>query len=353
MTVTTFPTNSYGAISPKKPLEKISIQRRNPGSRDVLIEILFCGVCHSDIHQVRNEWGEGAFPMVPGHEITGLVREIGSAVTKWQVGDRVGVGCMVDSCRTCSSCDEHLEQYCENGATFTYNSVDKKIPDTFTQGGYSKMITVDQDFVFKIPDSLELDVAAPLLCAGITTYSPMKFYGVTKGSKVGIVGLGGLGHMAIKIAKALGAHVTVLSRSPNKQNDASKLGADDFVVINDQSFADHRNKFDFLVDVISAEHDYNAYNQLLKRDGTNILLGIPPELVKINIANLVLHRKKMVGSLIGGTKETQEMLDFCAKHNIFADIEKIHINQINEAYERMLKSDVKYRFVIDMSTLEA
>lgn len=338
-------TFAYAATSPESPLAPHTIHRREPGPRDVLIDILFCGVCHSDIHQARNEWGNSIYPMVPGHEIVGTVARVGNAVTRWQVGDTVGVGCFVDSCRTCESCTSGEEQYCDQGASYTYNSREQD-RETPTYGGYSKHITVDENYVVRIPPGIPLDRAAPLLCAGITTYSPLRQFGVKAGDRLAVVGLGGLGHMAIKLGKAMGARVTVFSHSPSKREDALKLGADDFVAtVDDSVFSTHVGRFDFVLDTVSAAHDYNAYLNLLRRDGTMVLVGLP-EPTMLSAGPLVFRRRRLAGSLIGGIRETQEMLDFCAQHGISADIERIEISGINEAYERMLRNDVRYRFVI-------
>jgi len=343
-------TPAYAAATPTSALAPYSIERREPGPRDVLIDIRYCGVCHSDIHQARDEWGGSIFPMVPGHEIIGTVAQVGSEVTRWRPGDTVGVGCMVDSCRHCEACEAGEEQFCEGGASFTYNSREQD-GVTPTYGGYATRITVDQDFVLRIPAGIPLDRAAPLLCAGITTYSPLRYFGVKAGDAVGVVGLGGLGHMGVKLAKAMGARVTVLSHSPGKRGDALALGADDFIATHDAAaFSDNANRFDFLLDTVSAQHDYNAYLNLLKRDGTMVLVGLP-EPTPLAATPLVFRRRKLTGSLIGGIRETQEMLDFCAEHGVAADVELIPIQQINEAFERMLKSDVRYRFVIDIASL--
>lgn len=323
------------------------VERRDPGPHDVAIDIAYCGVCHSDVHAVRDEWGGTRFPIVPGHEITGRVVAVGAAVQQWKVGDTVGVGCMVNSCRRCSACQEHEEQFCEEGMTATYNSLDKYGDGTVTKGGYSTHIVVNEDFVLRIPDGMPLDRTAPLLCAGITTYSPLRRSGVGPGSRVGVVGLGGLGHVAVKLAKAMGAQVTMVSRSESKRTDAAMLGADDFLAThNEVVFKQNAKRFDLILDTISAAHDYNNYLNLLARGGTMVLLGLPdPAPVKANV--LVHRRRQLAGSLIGGIRETQEMLDFCAKHGVLADIELIAADKINEAYERMVKSDVRYRFVID------
>jgi len=345
-------TPVYQATSATTPLAPASIERRQPGPHDVLIDIQYCGVCHSDIHQVRNEWESAIFPMVPGHEIAGKVTQVGDKVTRWKVGDTVGVGCFVDSCRQCEACKAGEEQFCEKGISATYNSYeqDGKTP---TFGGYSTQITVDENYVLRIPDSIPLDKAAPLLCAGITTYSPLHHYGVKVGDKIAVVGLGGLGHMAVKIAKAMGAHVTVLSHSPNKKEPALKLGADDFLATKDESvFEQNAGRFSFILDTVSARHDYNAYLNLLRRDGTMVLVGLP-EPTELSAAPLIMKRRRLAGSLIGGIRETQQMLDFCAQHQIMPDIEVIPITYINDAYERMIKGDVRYRFVIDLASLKS
>ncbi len=315
------------------------------------IEILFCGVCHSDLHTVRNEWGGTTYPCVPGHEIVGRVTKVGGEVKKFKEGDLAAVGCMVDSDRTCANCRDHLEQFCESGATFTYNSADKHTGGV-TYGGYSTSIVVDEAFVLRISDKLDLAATAPLLCAGITTYSPLRKWKVSKGQKVGVVGLGGLGHMAVKFGAAFGAEVVLFTTSPGKTEDAKRLGADEVVVSrNEEEMKKHANSFDFIIDTVSAKHDLNTYMSLLKRDGVLTLVGVPPEPVPLEAFSLIAPRRILTGSLIGGIPETQEMLDFCAEHGITSDIELISIDQINEAYERMLKSDVKYRFVINMASL--
>jgi uncharacterized zinc-type alcohol dehydrogenase-like protein len=343
-------TPAYAAAHPAAPLAPFTIERREPGPHEVLIDILFCGICHSDVHQVRDEWGGSIFPMVPGHEIVGRVAQAGDQVRKWQVGDTVGVGCFVDSCRTCEACRSGEEQYCEGGMSATYNGYerDRKTP---TYGGYSTRITVNEDYVLRIPPSLPLEGAAPLLCAGITTYSPLRRFGVKAGDSVAVVGLGGLGHMGVKIASAMGAKVTVLSHSPAKKADALRLGAADFIATADPSvFKDNARRFDFILDSVSAKHDYNLYLNLLKRDGTMVLIGLPEPTV-LSAGPLIFQRRRLAGSLIGGIRETQEMLDFCAEHGIVADVEVIPIDRINEAYDRMLRSDVRYRFVIDLGSL--
>ena len=343
-------TSAYAVTEAKAPLTPWTIERRAPGPHEVQIEIRYCGVCHSDVHQVRGEWGGGIFPMVPGHEIVGEVGAVGSAVTKFKPGDRVGVGCFVDSCRECTPCKDGEEQYCSGGMTATYNSLERGTKQP-TYGGYSTRIVVNEDYVLRVPDSIPLDRAAPLLCAGITTYSPLRTFGVKAGDKVAVVGLGGLGHMGVKIARAMGAHVTVLSTSPSKRDDALKLGADDFAATGDkQTFKKLAGSFDFILDTVSAAHDYNAYLGLLRHDGTMILVGMPDQPVPLGAGALIMGRKRLVGSLIGGIRETQEMLDFCAEHDIASDIELIPIEKINEAYERMIKGDVRYRFVIDCAS---
>ncbi|MCW5937525.1 MAG: NAD(P)-dependent alcohol dehydrogenase [Fimbriimonadaceae bacterium] len=344
-------TAAYAVHSPTTPLEPWSFNRREPGPDDVLVDILYCGVCHSDIHFARNEWGFSIYPMVPGHEIVGTVTKVGGNVTKWKVGDRVGIGCMVDSCRTCGPCRDGEEQYCVQGSTYTYNGQEKD-GSGVTYGGYSTQYTCNQDFVVRIPDNLPLDAAAPLLCAGITTYSPLRHWGVKEGTRMGVVGLGGLGHMAVKFGRAMGAHVTVLSHSAGKEEDARRLGADAFVVTRDESvFEQHANQFDFIIDTVSATHDLNAYLGLLDLDRTMVLIGVPDP-SPLHAFPLVLRRRNLAGSLIGGIRETQEMLDFCGEKDITCDIEVIAMQQINEAYERMLRSDVRYRFVIDMASLK-
>lgn len=345
-------TKAYAARSADRPLDPYEISRREPGEKDVEIEILFCGVCHSDLHQARNEWQNTTYPCVPGHEIVGRVTAVGSNVSKYKPGDTAAVGCLVDSCRHCRSCQEDLEQHCEQGPVFTYNSPEKQT-GTVTYGGYSQRMVVDEDFVLRMPSNLDLAAAAPLLCAGITTYSPLKRFGVGKGQKVAIVGLGGLGHMGVKFANALGTHVTVITRSEAKKADAKKLGAHEVIVSTDQADMNrHANSFDFILDTVSANHDVNAYLNLIRRSGNMVLVGAPEKPIPLAAFGLILQRRALAGSLIGGIKETQEMLDFCADRNIVCDIELINMGQINEAYERMLKSDVKYRFVIDMSSLK-
>lgn len=345
------PTAAYAALSHTDPLTPWSLDRREPRADDVLIEILYCGVCHSDLHQVRDEWDNASFPMVPGHEIVGKVTRVGVDVSKWKVGDIVGVGVFTDSCRKCPSCLAGEEQYCDEGMTPTYNGQERDGSGA-TYGGYSTQITVQQDYVVKIPASIPLERAAPLLCAGITTYSPLRHYGVKPGDTVGVVGLGGLGHMGVKFAKAMGAHVTVISHSPNKKDDALALGADDFLATKDpEVFAANKKRFNFILDTVSADHSYSDYLKLLKINGTMIIVGLPDP-TPVDAFALVGGRRSLSGSMIGGIRETQEMLDFCAEHNIASDVEVIPMSYINEAYERMLRSDVRYRFVIDLASLK-
>jgi alcohol dehydrogenase (NADP+) len=345
---------AFSAASATSPLASTTIQRRDPTENDVQIEILFCGICHSDLHQVRNEWRDAfptVYPLVPGHEIVGRVLTTGSAVTKFKPGDIAAVGCMVDSDGTCPACKEGLEQFCPN-FTLTYNSPDK-VSGGVTYGGYSESVVVDQKFVLKVPSNLDLAGAAPLLCAGITTYSPMHHWGVSKGQKVGIVGLGGLGHMGVKFAHALGAHTVLFTTSPNKKEDALRLGADEVVVSrNADEMARHAFSFDFILDAVSAEHDINAYLNLLRRDGHLCLVGAPEKPLSVGAFNLIFGRRSLSGSPIGGIAETQQMLDFCGANNITSDVEVIPIQKVNEAYNRLQKSDVKYRFVIDMASLK-
>lgn len=342
----------YAAQQAGAKLAPFEFEHRELGARDILIEILYCGVCHSDVHQARGEWGSKIFPMVPGHEIVGSVSRVGSEVTHYKVGDSVGVGCMVDSCKLCASCHENLEQFCVEGFTATYNSLERE-RGTPTRGGYANYIVVREDFVLRIAPKADLARTAPLLCAGITTYSPMRQWNVGPGQKVAVIGLGGLGHMAIKIAVALGAEVTLFTRSNAKQEDALRLGASKVVVSQDETaMAAQRNQFDFILDTVSAPHDLNAHLQTLKRDGVMVMVGLSPDSMPISPANLIMGRRILVGSLIGGIAETQEMLDFCVQHNISSDIELINIEDINEAYDRMDKADVKYRFVIDMGSLQ-
>lgn len=346
---------AFGAASAEAPLEQLNIQRRTPTLQDVAIEILYCGICHSDLHYARNEWKdtmETIYPCVPGHEIVGRVTAVGSAVTKFKEGDLVGVGCLVDSDHTCPNCQDGFEQFCP-GMVLTYGSPDKHTSGV-TYGGYSESIVVDQDFVLRVPENIDPAGVAPLLCAGITTYSPLKHWNVGPGKKVGIVGLGGLGHMGVKFAHGLGAHVVVFTTSPNKVEDAKRLGADEVVISrNADEMQKHAGSFDFILDAVSADHDINAYLGLLKRDGNLTLVGAPEKPLPVAAFNLIFGRRSLSGSPIGGIAETQEMLDFCGEHNITADIEMIGVNQINEAYERLLKSDIKYRFVIDMNTLKS
>jgi len=344
-------TKGYAAQKAGIPLAPWEFKRRELNPKDIQLEILYCGVCHSDLHQVRDEWGNGIFPMVPGHEIIGRVIKTGNQVQKFKVGETAGVGCLVDSCRECDNCRHGLEQFCSNGHSQTYNGIeqDKKTP---TYGGYSNTIVVHEDFVLHISDKLPLEGVAPLLCAGITTYSPLRHWKVGKGHKVAILGLGGLGHMAVKFASSFGAEVTMLSTSASKEADAKRLGADKFVLTSSkESVQAVTGYYDFIVDTVSAPHDYNLYLSLLKTDGVHICLGAPPAPTEIMGFNLIVGRKSLVGSLIGGLPETQEMLDYCAEHNIVSDVEVIPINYIETAYERMLKGNVHYRFVIDMSTL--
>ena len=350
-----YKAKAYSAASATSPLASTTIARRDPTEHDVQIEILFCGVCHSDLHQARNEWSgfmPTVYPCVPGHEIVGRVTEVGSAVTKFKPGDLGAVGCMVDSDGTCPACQEGLEQFCPNG-TFTYNLPDKHLGGV-TYGGYSDSIVVSDRFVLHVPSNLNLAGAAPLLCAGITTYSPMRHWGVGKGKKVGVVGLGGLGHMGVKFAHALGAHTVVFTTSASKKDDALRLGADEVVLSRDAAeMAKHAGSFDFILDAVAADHDINAYIQLLRRDGNITLVGAPEKPLPVAAFNLIMGRRSLSGSPIGGIAETQEMLDFCGQHKITADVEIIPIQKINEAYERMIKSDVKYRFSIDMASLKS
>ena len=347
------PTKGYAAKSKTSPLAPFSFERRDPGPTDVQIDILFCGVCHSDIHTARGEWSGTTYPCVPGHEIVGRVVKAGREVKKFREGDLAAVGCMVDSCRACDNCRDDLEQFCDNpGPVFTYNSKDKHTGG-ITYGGYSKSIVVDQDFVLRISDKLDLAATAPLLCAGITTYSPLRHWKIGKGHKVGVVGLGGLGHMGVKFANAFGAHVALFTTSPNKAAAAKELGAHEVILSkNKDEMEKHVKSFDFILDTVSAPHDLDAYLSLLKRDGMLVLVGASPDPLAVDAFSLIHRRRSLAGSLIGGIAETQEMLNYCAEHGIVCDIEKIGIDQINEAYERMLKSDVKYRFVIDLATLK-
>jgi uncharacterized zinc-type alcohol dehydrogenase-like protein len=352
---TTFAAKAFAAKGPTSGLGPHTIQRRSPRPEDVQIEILYCGVCHSDLHQTRDEWKmvmPTTYPCVPGHEIVGRVVKVGSAVNKFKEGDIAAVGCMVDSCRTCANCLAGEEQYCETGLTLTYNGEDK-ILGGVTYGGYSDSIVVDHNYVLRVTNGLDPAGAAPLLCAGITTYSPLRHWNIKKGHKVGIVGLGGLGHMGLKFAKAFGANVVLFTTSPNKTADAVRLGADEVVISkNENEMQKHTGSFDFILDAVSADHDLNAYLQLLKLDGTMCLVGAPEKPAAVYAFNLLMKRRRIAGSAIGGIRETQEMLDFCAEKGITSDIEKIKVQQVNEAYERLLKSDVKYRFVIDMASLK-
>ncbi len=348
-------TKAYSAARATSPLASTTIPRRDPTERDVQIDILFCGICHSDLHQVRNEWASimpTVYPIVPGHEIVGRVTKVGSAVTKYQTGDIVAVGCLVDSDRTCPQCKANLENLCPN-QTLTFNASDKHLGGV-TYGGYSDSIVVDEHFVLRVPTNLELSGVAPLLCAGITTYSPLRRWGVTKGKKVGIVGLGGLGHMGVKFSHAFGAHTVVFTTSPNKREDALRLGADEIVVSrNADEMQKHAGSFDFILDTIAADHDINAYLNLLAHDGTLTLVGAPEKPMPVSAFALLMGRRNLAGSIIGGIAETQEMLDFCGGHNITADVEVIPIQKVNEAYERLGKSDVKYRFCIDTASLKS
>ena len=344
-------TKAFAAFSATEPLRDHTITRREPGAHDVEIEILYCGVCHSDIHQVRNEWHNAMYPMVPGHEIVGRITRVGAHVKKFKAGDLAGVGCLVDSCRECDACKKDLEQFCPTSVG-TYNAKERD-GKTITYGGYSTSIVVDEAFTLKVSDKLPLDAVAPLLCAGITTYSPLRHWKVSKGQKVGILGLGGLGHMGVKFASSFGAEVTMLSHSASKEADARRLGAHHFALCSDPAVMKSlAGTFDFILDTVSAPHDYNAYLGLLAVDGKMVCVGAPPEPAQVAAFNLIFGRKTLAGSLIGGIAETQEMLDYCAEHNIVSDIELIPIQQINEAYDRILKSDVKYRFVIDMQSLK-
>lgn len=344
-------TRGYAARSARQPLKPFQFKRREPGAKDVFIKILYCGVCHSDIHQARNEWGGSSYPMVPGHEILGQITRIGSKVRRFKDGDNVGVGCFVNSCWHCASCKEGLEQYCDGHISWTYNGTesDKKTP---TFGGYSEYIVVNEEYVLRIPPKLPLEKTAPLLCAGITTYSPLKHFGVRRGHKVGIVGMGGLGHMGVKLAVSMGAEVTVFSTSLKKKNDARKFGAGNFVLTNNAGNVEKlMGKFDFILDTISGTHDLDQYLAMLRRDGTMVIVGVPEKPEQIQAFSLIGRRRKLAGSVIGGIRETQEMLDYCAKKRITPEVEIIPISKINQAYERMIKGDVRYRFVIDLKTL--
>jgi uncharacterized zinc-type alcohol dehydrogenase-like protein len=347
---------AYAAFDKTSPFRPFSFDRREPGPGDVEIQILFCGVCHSDLHTARSEWAGTVYPCVPGHEIAGRVTKVGPAVTGFKAGDVAAVGCMVDSCMICASCRSGLQQYCDNNdITFTYNSLDKKRPGSVTYGGYSSRIVVDERFCLHVSEKLDLAAAAPLLCAGITTYSPLKQWGAGKGKKVGIVGLGGLGHMGVKFSHAFGAHTVLFTTSPGKMDDARRLGADESVVSKDaDAMLKHAGSFDLILNTVAASHDLDAYTSLLKRDGTLVLIGVPEHPhPSPNIGLLIFKRRRIAGSLIGGIPETQEMLDFCAQHDIVCDIERIPIQKIDEAYNRMQRGDVKYRFVIDMASLKA
>ncbi|RBP39622.1 putative zinc-type alcohol dehydrogenase-like protein [Roseimicrobium gellanilyticum] len=352
---TPYQAKAYSASSKTSPLVASSIPRRQPTDRDVRIEILYCGVCHSDLHYARDEWHDTmptVYPCVPGHEIVGRVVSVGSAVTKYKAGDTVGVGCLVDSDHTCPNCQDGLEQYCPN-MVLTYGSPDSHGTAPVTYGGYSDSIVVDEHFVVRIPENLDLAAAAPLLCAGITTYSPLRHWKVGKGKKVGIVGLGGLGHMGVKFAHAFGAHTVLFTTSPGKTEDAKRLGADEVVISkNPDEMSKHAGSFDFILDCVAAQHDINAYIQLLKRDGNITMVGAPEKPLPVGVFGLIFGRRSFSGSAIGGLAETQEMLDFCGEHNITSDVEVIPIQKINEAYDRMTKSDVKYRFTIDMASLK-
>ncbi|XLS27422.1 NAD(P)-dependent alcohol dehydrogenase [Flavobacteriaceae bacterium M23B6Z8] len=343
---------AYGAASATADLKPMTIERRNTGEEDVKIEITYCGVCHSDIHTVRNDWKNSTYPVIPGHEIIGRVVEVGAKVAGFKEGDLVGVGCMVDSCQSCSACKDDLEQFCEKGATFTYNSEDKHLGGQ-TYGGYTTMVVVNQDFVLKVPENIDEKGAAPLLCAGITTWSPLRHWKVKEGDKVGVVGLGGLGHMGVKFANALGAHVVMITTSPSKSGDAKKLGAHEVLISkNEEDMKKHASSFDFILNTVPVGHEIDPYINLLKRDATMVMVGAVEPLEPFHGGGLIMGRKRVAGSLIGGIKETQEMLDFCGEHNIVSDIELIDMQHINEAYERVINSDVKYRFVIDMASLK-
>lgn len=342
----------YAATSKTSPLAPWSFERRDPQASDIELEVLFCGVCHSDLHVVRSDWGPSKYPCVPGHEIVGRVLRVGSAVTKFKAGDIAAVGCMVDSCRVCANCRDGEEQFCEKGPVMTYGGAEKHTGG-ITYGGYSSNIVVDEAFTLRVPANLDLAATAPLLCAGITTFSPLRHWKVTAGQKVGVVGLGGLGHMAVKFARAFGAHVVLFTTSPNKKDDALALGAHEVVVSrNRDEMKAHRSSFHFILDTVSAPHDINAYLGLLRRDGTLCQVGLPPEALPVQVFSLTGLRRSFAGSFIGGIAETQEMLDFCGEHGIVSDIELIPVQKINEAYDRLEKSDVKYRFVIDMASLE-
>jgi alcohol dehydrogenase (NADP+) len=344
-------TKSFAAFDSKSPLAPYTFERREPRPKDVVIEILYCGVCHSDLHQVRDEWSGALYPMVPGHEIVGRVVRTGEAVTKFKAGDLAAVGVMIDSCRTCTPCKNHIEQYCEEGFTGTYNALERD-GKTLAQGGYATTIVTEEHFVLHISNKLDLAGTAPLLCAGITTYSPLRFAGVKEGMRVAVIGLGGLGHMGLKFAHAFGAEVTLISSSPSKEKDARRLGATHFLLSTDKDqMKKYRGYFDVILNTVSANHDYGSYLDLLALNGRMMVVGLPPEKPRVDPFDLLKNRRSITGSVIGGIQETQEMLDFCAERNIIADVEVIPMQKINEAYERMLKSDVRYRFVIDMESL--
>jgi uncharacterized zinc-type alcohol dehydrogenase-like protein len=345
-------TKAYAATSPKTPLGPFSFERRKATEHDVSIEIKYCGVCHSDIHQARDEWGGSTFPMVPGHEIAGVVTAVGGKVTKFKVGDHVGIGCFVDSCRKCAQCARGTEQYCTNGANFTYNNKEKDGSPTY--GGYSECIVVDENYVVRIPNNLKLDAASPLLCAGITLYSPLRHWKAGPGKKLAIVGLGGLGHMGVKLGHAMGAEVTILSQSLKKQADGKRLGADHFYATSDKgTFAKLKGQFDLIINTVSTGIDWNDYTGMLGVDGSLVVVGVPDKPIPVMAFPLIIGRRSIAGSVIGGIAETQEMMDFCGKHNILSDIEITPIQKINEAYDRVIKSDVRYRFVIDIASLQA
>lgn len=347
-----FPVRGFATHAATAPLVPFRFDRRSPGPHDVQIDILYCGVCHSDLHQARNDWSNALYPMVPGHEIVGRVVAVGAHVTKFAVGDLAGVGCMVDSCRRCEPCEAGLEQYCAEGCTVTYNGHERG-SDQLTFGGYSEQIVAEQRFVVKIPEGMDLKAVAPLLCAGITTYSPLRHWKVGPGQKVGVIGLGGLGHMGVKLARAMGAHVTMITTSPEKGKDALRLGADEVLVSKDaDAMAAARGRFHFLLNTIPVGHDVNPYLDLLRLDGAMVLVGVLTPLAPIRGGNLIQGRRSLAGSAIGGMAETQEMIDFCAEHGIVSDVEMIRIQDINEAYERLLRNDVRYRFVIDMASLK-
>jgi uncharacterized zinc-type alcohol dehydrogenase-like protein len=345
------PTKGYAAARSKAPLAPHSFERRNPREHDVVIDIRFCGVCHSDIHQARDEWGGSIFPMVPGHEVAGVVSRVGAAVTKYKVGDAVGVGCYVDSCRKCSYCKAGLQQYCLEGPTPTYNGIERD-GKTPTYGGYSTQVIVDENYVLRMPSGIPLESAAPLLCAGITLYSPLMHWKAGPGKKVAVVGLGGLGHMGVKIAHALGAEVTVLSQSLKKRDDGIRMGADHFYASDAEAFANLQDQFDLIMNTVSSDVDWSQYFKLLKLDGTMVMVGLPEKKMTVDPFALTARRRSLAGSMIGGIQETQEMLDFCGKHQLGCDIEMISIQKINQAYERVLQSDVRYRFVIDIASLK-